>query len=301
MRKSALLLIILVVFLALPVAAHAQTTVTFNTLKIQFWPDYDQPAVLVIYDFSVSTDTNVPILVNLRMPAGAQLLAVAKDENGALVNVQHQLPVRQGTYDVLTFTVTDRSQHHVEFYIPYTRDGNKRSFTYVWPGDYAVGTLNVQFQEPVDAKNIVAEPSMVNVGSQPDGFVYHTMEQVELPAGEEITFKFSYEKDTDTLSSTSLGVQPTSPLDQPVSGQSSFMSFLPWILGGLGVVLIVGGGLWYWFSGQSSRGSGRSRKRHASGIDEDEGVQVYCSQCGKRAQPGDRFCRACGAKLRSGE
>jgi hypothetical protein len=83
------------------------------------------------------------------------------------------------------------------------------------------------------------------------------------------------------------------------------MSYLPWGLGGLGLALLFVAGWVYWSSGKANRASAVVRKRHAvrsaAEPGEADGGQVHCSQCGKRAQPGDRFCRACGARIRRGE
>ncbi len=303
MRNSILLALLLAIFVALPTPVHAQDQIKFERLDVQIWPEYDQPAVLVIYDFTLPATASFPVEISLRIPGGAQLSAVAKEENGSLLNVQHQPPTPQGDYDVLTFSVVDNATHRVEFYLPYTLRGNQRNFVFVWPGDYAVQNFSLKFQEPVGATNVAIEPKMDNVGPQEDGFIYHTTTIGETTAGQEITYQFRYDKDNENLSAASLGVQPTSPLDQPVSGQASFMSFLPWILGGLGVALIVGSGLWYWLSGRSSR-SPRVRKRHSSGkesSEEADEAEVFCSQCGKRAQSNDRFCRACGSRIRRAE
>ena len=298
MRKGVILLVIAILLL-LPVSASAQAAVTLDWLHIQFWSDYDQPAVLVIYDFVLSADTSLPAQVKVRMPAGAQLLAVARQDTGGLMNLEHQAPQRQGDFDALTFTVSDRSQYHVEFYVPYVRDGQTRKFSYNWPGDYAVTTLKFVVQEPVGATGVQVEPAMSRSGPMDDGFVYQSISLDNIAAGEALPIAFSYEKADETLSSASLGVQPTAPLDQPLTTQSAFMTWLPWILLGLGIVLIIGGGAWYWFSGRAGV-SRRSRKRHAAQEESPE-EQVYCSQCGKRGQHGDRFCRACGAKLRAQE
>jgi uncharacterized membrane protein len=74
-----------------------------------------------------------------------------------------------------------------------------------------------------------------------------------------------------------------------------------YILGFLGILLIVVGLVWYWQSGTSAE-SANSRRRHGSHSASDtssgsEG-QIYCHECGKRAQPADKFCRACGVRLR---
>jgi hypothetical protein len=45
--------------------------------------------------------------------------------------------------------------------------------------------------------------------------------------------------------------------------------------------------------------SARARLRRAAGRGGDnESVELYCHECGTRAQTGDRFCRVCGSKLR---
>ncbi len=66
-------------------------------------------------------------------------------------------------------------------------------------------------------------------------------------AGETVSVDVSYFKDTDTLSVESLQVQPTGPINGNDGGrQSDFLSYLPWLIGGLGVLLLAGGGVWYW-------------------------------------------------------
>lgn len=53
MRKwIALLALILVLALASPAAA--QNEVHISTLNIKLWPEYDQPTMLVIYDFKLA-------------------------------------------------------------------------------------------------------------------------------------------------------------------------------------------------------------------------------------------------------
>jgi hypothetical protein len=72
-----------------------------------------------------------------------------------------------------------------------------------------------------------------------------------------------------------------------------------YVLGGVAILLIAGGGYWYWHSMQ-----GRPepvRKRH--GVYREKPTQpssdmIYCHQCGKKASIGDVFCRSCGTKLR---
>ncbi|MRR30726.1 zinc ribbon domain-containing protein, partial [bacterium] len=75
-------------------------------------------------------------------------------------------------------------------------------------------------------------------------------------------------------------------------------SYLPWLVGAFGVLMIAGG-LYYYFRGTARPRSG-ARRRHATGGEED-GKQTYCPQCGTRARSGDRFCRTCGTRLRQND
>jgi hypothetical protein len=299
MRKS-VLLFVMAVLLCMPVAVQAQAAAAFDHLTIQLWPEYDKPAVLVIYDFSVSAETALPGQIHLKLPAQAELLAIARQESGGLMNLEYDLPASQGDFTVLSFAVTDRSVYHIEFYLPYVRKDQNRSFRYTWTGDYAVQTLDLSVQEPVGAINFTTDPVMSASNPGQDGFTYYRATVENISAGKSLDFNIQYDKDNETLSASTLGVQPTAPLDQPVSGQSATLNFLPWILGGLGVVLIVGGGAWYWLASRT-QAPGNSRKRHTSRSGESSGAEVYCSQCGKRAQGADRFCRACGARIQPRE
>ena len=56
MRKW-ILPLFLVISLLLPLAAAAQSPVTFSSLQIQIWPEYDKPGVLVIYQITLSPST----------------------------------------------------------------------------------------------------------------------------------------------------------------------------------------------------------------------------------------------------
>ncbi|PWH16514.1 MAG: hypothetical protein DDG60_04060 [Anaerolineae bacterium] len=292
MRRLLLVLALLMLF-ALPRPVRGQSAVVFESLNIELWPDFDQPSVLVLYDFSLSAETALPAQVNIRMPAGAQLFAVARDEGNALMNVEHAPPVQEGNYSVVTFIVTERLKYRVEFYIPYVRQAQKRSFIHTWTGDYPVNTFSLVLQEPRAAINILTEPEMTVRETRADGLFYRTLSLQNLSAGERVALKVSYENPRSELTAarpqTISSLEPSQPL----------FSLLPWLLGGLGLALMIGGGVWYWLSGRSGTTLSRSRRRHTTQPEEKTSDSVYCTQCGKRAQTGDRFCRACGTRLRT--
>jgi hypothetical protein len=305
MRRVVLLSLFVMMLFTLPGSARAESNVVLETLTIQLWPDYDQLNVLVIYDFSLDANTTLPAVVHFQMPSNADLAAVAKNSDGGLLTVEHNLSAAQDGGSIVTFTVTDETGYHLEYYLPYTLEGQVRNFVFTWPGDYAVKSFKLALQDPSTATSISTEPSLKDIPPDKNGFVYQSTSVLKLAAQETFTLKVQYENESDTLSASTLNVQPSSSLTEDVPGQVSLMTYVPWVLAVLAFVLIAGGMGWYWFSSKGSTGfakPGRRRKAREKPADAaEQDRQIYCHQCGKRAQADDRFCRTCGAELRQGE
>jgi ribosomal protein L32 len=111
----------------------------------------------------------------------------------------------------------------------------------------------------------------------------------------------SYTKTTDTLVSQAQAVQIAEPVNEDTPGRVSLTNSLPYIIGGLGVIMIAGGLMYYFQWGRRSAGSSKSRRRHSQTDTENDATNAYCPQCGARAKLSDRFCRTCGARLRHDE
>jgi len=303
--RVCMILIVLTLF-AQPLHAWAGLDVTLEDLTIQLWPDHDQPAVLVIYDFTLESQVELPASMRFTMPSKANLVAVAKNSNDGLVTVDYELlPAHDEDMSVISFTITEQTSYHLEYYLPYTLTGKLRNFVFTWPGDYAVKSFNIALQKPSAATNIVTDPVLTDIRPDQSGFAYQAITSQNLAARETFTLSVRYENPSDRLTASDLSVQPSSPLTENLPGQVSLMAYLPWALGGLAVALIVGGIGWYWFSTRESASSFRPLRRRGLRQKPLEAVvgdrQVYCHQCGKRAQPDDRFCRTCGTELRQGD
>ena len=134
-----------------------------------------------------------------------------------------------------------------------------------------------------------------------DGMVYFVTEVGAKGAGETYTIAMDYTKSNDILSADQFEVQPSANLE--LSGETDWLSYLPWVLGLLGITLIAAGGFWYWRHSKIEE-VGTQRRRRRRAVPSEIGTStfekgVYCHHCGKRAGSNDKFCRFCGTRLRT--
>jgi len=303
MVKRFLVLFLLLACLA-PGNVLAQGELRLPSVEVDLWPEYDRPTVLVIYRLTLPASASLPQELQLRIPSSAEINAVAvRQADGNLFTIPYDRQLA-GDYMEISFQAT-LPDVQIEYYHPgLVKEGSSRHFEYTWPGDYAVESMEVQVQQPVDAADMRISPDLGNGVTAGDGLTYYTAQVGSLDAGQTFSITFDYIKPNDTLSSSNLQLEPSAPISDTPAG-TSLTTILPWVLGFLGVVLIAGGGIWYWQSGREPAQTKRRTRRKASAGPESappaqEVGYIYCHQCGKRAAPGDRFCRTCGAQLRNG-
>ena len=298
--------IVLIILLSLSVitlSAQAQEAPRFDTLTIDLWPEYDRPDMLVIYKAEISPEVSLPAEITLRMPveAGAPAVVAVGPDANSVADAVFETRVMGEWLEVSFVATTPIIQF--EYYDPgLIKDGALRSFDFTWPGDYGVDILVLQAQQPLGAANMTVSPPLGRMVQDQVGFTYDIIEVGELEQGETFNIGVSYEKASDALSVESLQIQPSATI---APGSSNLFNLdLPWVwfLIALGVVLIGGGGYWYWRTGHQETQPKKRKQRRSSSmeqVDVPAGKAVYCHQCGKRAMPGDQFCRTCGTRLRN--
>jgi hypothetical protein len=292
------------IFLVLPLAASAQAEVRLTSLEVDLWPEYDRPGVLVIYRITLSPAVSLPADLTLRIPAesGEPNAVAARDAEGGLYNVNFKREVTDG-WSRIRFTAT-MPEIQVEYYDPQLDiQGNNRFFEYHWPGDYAIDTLLIEVQQPLGAEEMRTTPSLGNGVTREDGLIYYSYQVGSIGADQSFDVSLEYQKSSSALTAEGLQVKPSVPVSNITSRQRRLDIVIPWVLGGLGVVLILGGGLWYWRTGTAAAAPKPPRGRRKPVIPQEESAtavegHVYCHHCGKRAMPNDRFCRTCGTRLR---
>lgn len=297
MRKWLVLLLFLGLFF-FPFSARAQSGMKLASFQVQLWPEYDQPSMLVIYDFKLQQGPPLPVDFSIQIPKDANLVAVASQssDGNSLLNADYTGPETTGETQTVTVKIQANTVYHIEYYEPLSRNESVRQFSYTWPGNYAVDDFKISVRVPVDTTNITTDP-ILDTTQGADGSSYLSKDFGPFEAGKPFTLSINYTKSSNNLSVSPQNVQPSEPLSANTPGRVMISNYIPYILGGVGMVLIFGGLVYFWQSSRGKRSTGR--RRHASKDEGETESDVYCHQCGARAYKGDRFCRVCGTKLRT--
>jgi hypothetical protein len=297
--------LLLILMLLLPQGVRAQQmTPTLDKVEIELWPEYDRPTVLVIYTLFLAPGTQLPASLTLRIPskAGNPFAVAERGADGTLNNAVWSVSVL-GNWSMVTLTATSM-ETRLEYYDPgLEKNGAVRKFSYEWQGDYAVKSMSVQIQQPVGATDMHTTPSLGSGSIGEGNLTYYKSTVGAVPAGTKFKLALDYTKTNDDLSAPSLEVQPSAPITSATPGRTlSPNVIMAYLLGALGVLLLVGGGFWYWRASRPSTRNPQGRRRHNPRIERlvevDPGEDIYCHQCGNRAAAGDVFCRLCGTGLR---
>jgi hypothetical protein len=287
-----------------PFQVQVKPPPTLASLEIDLWPEYDKPQTLVIYRMTLDSATPLPADMSILIPTSVgDPAAVATHEANGLYNLAYTRTI-QGDWSAISFKATSL-QIQFEYYDPgLVKNGSVRSYSYAWQGDYAIKALTVQIQQPVDATQMQISPALGTAINGDGGLAYYNAMIGSVPAGTQFKISFGYQKANDTLSRSVQAVQTSETLSPNTPGRTpNPRNDLAYAFGGLGVLLLAGGGYWYFRTGQEAKAAGiprrhkpRKGKIEADGLSEQGAI--YCSQCGKRATLGDIFCRICGTRLR---
>ena len=298
MRRFLLAFIIVFSLFIKPV--QAQSSISMDQLFLKIWPEYDQPGVLVIMDFFIASDVSLPAQVTMKIPAaaGEPHSVAVRELDGQLYILDYDIEAA-GDWLNITFT-TPYPEIWLEYYDPsIIKNGTERTFTFAWPGEHDIKDFQIEVQQPLTATQMTFEKAMGPALLGSDGLNYYSTSLGEVSAGTSFNLQMSYAKSDDTLSfSSAVSVQPSEPITEQTKGRLPFVQLLPYLLGGLGLVLLALGLFWYFQNktGANVTHKRPARKRHMQEVDDED--TIYCHQCGKRASNGDFFCRSCGTKLK---
>jgi len=279
-------------------AAAAQESPEFETVFVSVWPEYDNQENLVIIQFQLSPKTTLPAKIDLPLPSGVSSVwtVAVGDSFETVVDRDVVYTVENG---VLSINAMNRYVH-IEYYDQLKKTGSERSYDFVWQDKYSVSTFSFEFKQPLKSSDVQVIPAMSSSIMDPEGFIVSSNSNLTLKDGEPTTISISYKRDTDEPSTSFMKIATAPTAVSQTDNQTNWIDYLPWVIGGLGLIFVIIAG--YVFFNTGVRSAPAPRKRHSGSTDHEvssgDQIPVYCPQCGKRASPGDKFCRVCGEKIR---
>jgi hypothetical protein len=261
-------------------------------LNIRLWPEYDQQAMLVLLEVILPDEVELPATVIVPLPGsvGDPHAVAFVSQDGELLNAVYELSM-QGQWTLLSVDTESRDLR-VEYYDILAMDGQQRSYRYQWPGGMEIGQVGFEVLPPPGAENVVIQPA-AEAGTTASGQPVYAQVLGSVAAQEPVTISVVYQ-----------GEQVAFERPEGVTGGTPDVNqLLPWVIGGVALVLVVGGGWMLIRTRQPAPKRKKRRRRSTSKQEKQESgldaAVVFCHVCGARSIASDRFCRQCGSELRT--
>lgn len=295
--KMLLIMTMIVSTVFLTTTMAAENGPPLESLNISYWPEYDQPSVLVLYQGRLDSSVQLPATVRFKIPKNVRVAATsAVDSNGQFQYDRawetHKV-IPGESEDELTYE-TIHQDFQFEIYMNTVKSNEKRDFKFDYTSMSKVKSFGVEVQEPLRSKNFKLAPTAQQTKKQ-DGFETHLYSFPDIEVDQEFSFDVSYDK-PDARPSKESG-----PGAAPADGGTSSAAILILV-----VALIIGGVIitvWRFKStapvktgpkaASGPRKSGGKKKKSGN----VSGKKNFCSECGSTIAKNSKFCRSCGAKI----
>jgi hypothetical protein len=296
--------------LAAPLTLQAQGEVaTIEQLEVQLWPDFDRPSVLASLMGFLPSGTPGPVTITLPVPESASVHVVSPlredGQPGPEMSYDDSVPGQ------LTFTA-EMPGFYVEYYYPYTADGNGREFSFTWQSDMTVDQILTVVQQPIMSSDLTTNPGSEAVTTGSDGLQYHRLPLRSVPAGTVYLLEGDYSLVRPQLTQDVLAEGQNLPSDGTETGGAEEAG-LNWLLimaiaAGVAAVVVVA---WLLFGNRrrrqrvtrprpARRSGAQPRPRARSAAPPPvQSKGIFCHECGQPLEPDDRFCRNCGSAVKN--
>lgn len=262
----------------------AQAGTPIRSLEISLWPEYDDPRILVILTGSLEQEEGTLVLP---LPEGADVNAVASaEEGGPLTDADWEVDGSDSSLTLIVRLTAARFQ--VEYYLDAVRPGDETFLSVAIPmPDASVAEARLEVQQPAQATALSGDPALGEPQLGFAGLNYFSRDLGSLSGGELVRQEVRYVRLAPGLS-----VPPPATPPSPAPAESRQPDLRLVAAGGAaaaGLVLIA-----FWFL--TRRGLPVALGRTPSAQD---GSAQFCHNCGRRFEPGDRYCAQCGMARRS--
>lgn len=277
------------------------------TMRVDIWPEYDDPRVLVIYDGTLAGDATAPTDFSLVVPPGAQVhMAGGIAPDGGHLHADFRTRTRNDGLVEVSYRL-EVPEFYMEFYYDPLGAGEERRFTYPVQSGFHIDSLAVRVQEPRRAEGFEVVP-LADQHTQDDrGLGYAVIRRTDLAPGAMIPVTVVYRK-TDRTPSVTAQEMNGAQGAQGAQGARAEPPF-PWDRArrwGLGILAAAFFAVGLYREVFARRWSGSHREPVADRDRDDRGQAApeggrrprFCTECGTRLAPTHRFCTMCGQPIR---
>jgi hypothetical protein len=279
----------------------AQDANRLSKLLVAVWPEYDQPAVLVLIDGTLADSTNLPRQVSVLIPATAKLQVTTwTNADGTFAAEQPSQSSDAGNgYTRVTFS-TNAPQYHVEYYDDLLRGSPDKSMTFAYKAAASADQVTVIVQQPLQATNFATEPAAKSTRNSTDGFKYSDLQFPALTSDQTITAQVKYSKSDPNPSILPVSPTPAPAIATPAPASPWNNVFILAALVAVGLVAVIGVFLFQRSREPvPARAAVRNRpRRNGERGGAANNVTAFCTQCGHGLASADVFCPKCGTKRR---
>ncbi|TDL77141.1 hypothetical protein E2R56_02880 [Rhodococcus qingshengii] len=220
LKKKLLALFVITSFLSSFIISNAMAETTFQPekfpyteMQIQVMPEFDYPEgwekdtpSLLVGQYGTFTNKSGQDFdgkVELAVPASekgfqAYLVAEFPEDNKPEVQRPFDVDKEKGTISWKPSKAIKNNESYrfvVEYYTSAVDVKDKRSFTYEYSNPTEIGTLDVIFYAPMEAKEITLEPKAPNNTKSEYGEELFYYQYKNVKVGESYKYSFTYQKD----------------------------------------------------------------------------------------------------------
>lgn len=272
---------------------HATENLTeVNSLKIDLWPEYDKPMVLVMIDGWIAESVELPIEVRLPvMEGGIVHMGCSITSAGAHIHESFKEGTDEdGNY--VTFVLRER-HFHLEYYYNSFRDTPFRKFDFQFKSPFNISNVQVEIKEPLGSTGFILNPPSKYPMKNRSGITIHSINFGGVKIGEGINLSAEYSKGDLVPSNKRNKISP------PTVDTYKLLT----ILFGSILFILLGYAAFRWSSAPSNTDKKRKKKskkhktRYQIKGESIKSVRInFCSQCGSELKSPAHFCGVCGTK-----
>ncbi len=187
-------LFLMVALVASPAMGAADSLPAIKTMKVQLWPEYDDPRVMVTYQGEFKDASLFPQAVKFPAPLGSEMsmvCALKPPDDEHLCQLYDTLTAPDSLAVSYTLPIPT-------YYLEYYWDGIKaqpdKSFAFKYISPYAIDSLEIEVQQPLRANDFKLIQPYASITSDSLGMKYYHYVFTNVTPGQTISIDASYTK-----------------------------------------------------------------------------------------------------------